>query len=95
MSFNNKFNNLFPRLINEANNSNINIKLAATMLKGKQPIGRICSNTERSQCRGHNCGSLHAEARTLIDYYGKSLVWTSRQGWYFKPPKQKPNCKEK
>jgi hypothetical protein len=91
-----KFNTLLPRLITEANTSTINWKLAAAIVKGKQSVSHICTNTDRSTCRGNLCGSLHAEAHAIIDYYGKDLIYSQRNGWCFLPRKgKKSKGKEK
>jgi hypothetical protein len=88
MSLNNKFLNLIPKMITEAQTSTLNMQLAATIIKGKIPISRICANTERSHCYGKCCGSLHAEAAALIDYYGRNLSWSDKDGWCFLPRKE-------
>jgi hypothetical protein len=74
MSLNTKFKNLIPRLINEASNSNIGMKLAAVIIKGKNPISNIYINTQKNTCCGKNCGSLHAEANAIINYYGEDVL---------------------
>lgn len=95
MSLNTKFNSLLPRLINKASTSTINMQLSAAIIKGKMPVSRICANTEKTHNCGQMCGSLHAEAHAIMDYYGKGLVWTEKRGWYFLSPKQKRKDKEK
>jgi hypothetical protein len=77
----NKFNSLFPKLINTAQTSTINSKLAAVIVKGQKMVSRPCPNTERNICRGNVCGSLHAEAHAILDYYGRNLSYTPKLGW--------------
>jgi hypothetical protein len=95
MSLNTKFNSLLPRLISKASTSTINMQLCAAIIKGKMPVSNICVNTEKSMNCGQMCGSLHAEAHAIMDYYGKGLFWTEKQGWCFLPSKQKRKAKEK
>jgi hypothetical protein len=90
-----KFNTLIPRLIEEANNNTTinatttkNWKLAATIVRGKLPISRVCANIDRGSCRGNICGSLHAEAHAIMDYYGKDLSYTPKHGWCFSQRKK-------
>jgi hypothetical protein len=66
----------------EALKSNIKIKLAAGILKGKKLICKPCCNTERNYYKGINYGSIHAEAHALIRYFGNKLVFDkSKKRW--------------
>jgi len=90
--FTNKFNTIINSLKNKAATSDITSQLAATIFKGKQPLSNICCNTERTKCRNYTCGSLHAEANAILDYYGSDLSWNVKTGWhlpYIKGAKRK------
>lgn len=85
----NKFNSMMPRLLEEASKSTINSQLAAALFKGQKMISsQPRANTNRNVCRGHNCGSLHAEAHAIIDHFGKDLTFNPNIGWCFFPGKQ-------
>jgi deoxycytidylate deaminase len=85
----NKFISIFPRLIQEALQSQIRCQLAAALIKGQKLISKPCSNINRNICRGHACGSLHAEAHAILDYFGKSLTYSSNKGGTFSVAKDK------
>lgn len=86
MSLNKMFNKFYPLFCQEAQNSGINYKLAAGVLKGQKLVSKVCCNTNRNFCRGFECGSLHAEAHALLNYFGKSLKFNlSNKKWYLKP----------
>jgi len=85
----NKFISIFPRLIQEALQSQIRCQLAAALIKGQKLISKPCSNINRNICRGHACGSLHAEAHAILDYFGKSLTYSSNKGGSFSVAKDK------
>ena len=70
MSFLNKY---YSELVNEATKSPIDQQLAAGILRDKKLISKICCNTNKNCCRGELCGSLHAEARVLLNHFKKSL----------------------
>jgi hypothetical protein len=55
--------------------SNIQMKLAASLLKGKKMVCKPCCNTERNYYKGIHSGSLHAEANAIISYYGKNIAY--------------------
>ena len=67
-------------LIEIAKTGDMKYRLAATLYNGK-PVGKPCVNTERNYCRGHICPSLHAEAKSILDYYGKDLTYSNKLGW--------------
>lgn len=85
----NKFNSILSSLVEEASRSTINSQLAAALLKGQKMITRPYSNTCRNVCRGQTCGSLHAEARVILDYFGKDLSYSPKLGWCFLSPKER------
>jgi hypothetical protein len=85
-----KFNNILPRLIQEAYKSTINYQLSAVIIKGQKMLSNPCINVERNTCRGHTCGSLHAEANAIVQFFGKDLSYISNTGWYLISRKQKP-----
>ena len=83
MSSNKLFNKFYPMFCQEAQTSNINCKLAAGILKGQKLVSKICCNTNRNFCRGNECGSLHAEAHALLNYFGRTLQFNlSSKRWY-------------
>lgn len=82
-SLSNKFITLYPRLIEEAYKSPIKSQLAAGILSGSKMVSRPCANIMRNVCRGKTCGSLHAEAHALIDYFGRDLTYDPKRGWCF------------
>lgn len=85
MSSNKMFNKFYSLFCFEAQSSNINSKLAAGVLKGQKLVSKVCSNTNRNFCRGVECGSLHAEAHALLNYFGKSLQFNlSNKKWCLK-----------
>jgi len=63
-------------------NSTISHQLSACIIKGNKIISNICCNTERSMYRGILIGSCHAEANTILNYYGKALAYDPYKGWY-------------
>ena len=73
--------NIINNLRLEAINSIINQQLAAAIIKGKRMVTKPCCNISRSTCRGNWCGSLHAEANAIINYYGKALSFNKKFGW--------------
>ena len=72
---------IFDNMVSVAKSSEISFKLAATLLNGKKQIGRILPNTNRMCCRGKITPSMHAEAHTILKYYGKSLHYSDSSGW--------------
>ena len=88
-----KFNNILPRLINEASKSTINYQLSAVILKGQKMIASPCTNVERNTCRGHTCGSLHAEANAILQFFGKDLSYIPNTGW--RKERKEWQCKQK
>ena len=83
MSQNQKFITMLPRLFEEAKTSTIKSQLAAAVIKGPKMLSRPCANTSRNSCRGHTCGSLHAEAHAILDYFGKDISYSPKLGWCF------------
>lgn len=83
MEHSNLLNRYIDLLKCEALKSNIQIKLAACILKGKRMICKPCCNIDRNYYKGINYGSIHAEAHALIKYYGKNLVYNKiKKKWY-------------
>ena len=68
-------NRYFSHLKCEAMKSNIHCKLAACIIKNKKLINKPCCNSERNIYHGINYGSIHAEARAILLYFGKNLVY--------------------
>ena len=76
-------NKIIPRLIEQASKSDNKYQLAAALIKGQKFISRPCSNIHRNICRGYTCGSLHAEASAILDYFGKDLQYSTKNGGSF------------
>lgn len=74
--------NILNRLKEHAIKSEISHQLSACIIKGNKIIGNICCNTTRSTYRGTILGSCHAEAHTILNYFGKSLSFDPHKGWY-------------
>lgn len=82
MEYNQKYDTIIDRLVETAKKSPINShKLAAVIVSGKKLLSRPCANVHRNSCRGHFCGSLHAEAHAIIDYFGKDISYSPKIGW--------------
>lgn len=79
--FNSKFN-ILCRLQNEAKNSLLEHQMAAAILKGNKVINKPCCNLNRNTCRGFQIASLHAEARVILNHYGKSLFFNQKGHYY-------------
>lgn len=78
-----KFNSLCNMLVQEAFNSPIQHRMAACLLKNGKIISTPKCNVSRNYCRGHVCGSLHAEARVLVSHFGNMINWDRKIGWRF------------
>ena len=78
---NDKYNTIIGTLIGTASTSEINQQLGACVAKGKHPLSRSCPNREGTFCGNQMCGSLHAEANALVDYYGTDLFFDKKKGW--------------
>ena len=76
-------NLLYTTLIPKANESQIQSKLAAGILKGSKIIGNPQCNSPRNICRGVTCGSLHAEANAILNHFGRKLRYDPKNGWCF------------
>lgn len=86
---NNKFIEILPRLIQEASKCNSKYQLAAALIKGQKFLSKPCGNSVRNVCRGHACGSLHAEAHAILEYFGKDLMYSAKNGGGFFVAKNK------
>jgi len=89
LMINNKFIEILPRLIEEASKGQNKYQLAAALIKGQKFLSKPCANSARNMCRGHTCGSLHAEAHAILDYFGKDLMYTAKNGGSFFVTKNK------
>jgi hypothetical protein len=73
------------RLVNDmievAKTSSITHKLSATLIRGSKRIGNIYCNSDRMCCRGKVFPSMHAEANTILNFFGKSLRYSDNKGW--------------
>jgi len=89
MSFINKY---YSELVNEANKSPLEQQLAAGILKDKKLVSKICCNSNKTFCRGELCGSLHAEARVLLNHFNRSLQFNkSKNKWCLLQTRKKFN----
>lgn len=79
--FNSKFN-ILNRLHDEASKSLLEHQMAAAILKGNKMINKPCCNLNRNSCRGSQIASLHAEARVILNHYGKALFFNSKGHFY-------------
>ena len=86
--------NILDKLYLQASMSHIEHKLSAVILKGGRMISKPFCNTERNTFRGNSCGSLHAEANAIVNYFGNSLNF-SKNGWCFLQTKWKKKVKFK
>lgn len=59
----------------EAAKSPIQNKLCAAVLINKKLVSSPKCNTTRNLCRSMVCGSIHAEQRALLEFYGKYLQY--------------------
>ncbi len=80
---------IINNLCYQARSSIIDQQMAATILKNGKTVSKLCCNIQRNTCRGAFFGSLHAEAHAILNYFGKSLSFDQKNGWYFKPSKWK------
>jgi deoxycytidylate deaminase len=76
-----KLKNLINKLIIQADKSKIEYKLAAGIIKTGKLIDLPKCNSVRNICHGFYSGSLHAEARAIINYFGKSIKYVKNKGW--------------
>jgi hypothetical protein len=84
-----KYNSLCNKLIQEAFNSPIQFRLAACLLQNGKLVNAPKCNVTRNYCRGHMCGSLHAEARVLVSHFGNQINWDRKFGWRFQTVSRK------
>ncbi len=73
---------LVNRMIEYINdNITMNFGVAAVLMRGTRPIGKICGNSERNYFRGKVCPSIHAEAGAMMCHFGKHLSYSPTVGW--------------
>lgn len=80
---------ILSQLCSEAQKSLIDQQLSAVILKGTKMVSKPLCNSQRNTCRGSSCGSLHAEANAIINYFGPALIFNRNKGWCFLPRKWK------
>ncbi len=74
---------LYPLLKDKALQSNMCHQLAAGVIVEKKLMTKPCCNNNRNYCRGNLCGSIHAEANALLNYYGRNLQFDRhKRRWY-------------
>jgi deoxycytidylate deaminase len=84
MSYNETlFDNFYKSFANEASKSTITHKLCAGILINKKLVTKPKCNVSRNLCRNMFCGSLHAEQRSLLDFYGKHLQYNRLKAKWF------------
>ena len=71
--------NLINILYHEAQKSLIDQHLAAAITKGNKILSKPCCNSVQNCCRGNCFGSLHAEARAIVNYFGRSLSYDKKR----------------
>jgi hypothetical protein len=80
-----KFKNaIINTLCSEAQKSQIDQKLAAAITRGSKMITKPYCNSPQNTCRGVCCGSLHAEARAIVNHFGRSISFDRKNGWCLK-----------
>ena len=88
-----KFKNSFINILcTEAQKSLIDQQLAAAVTRGSRMVSRPSCNSPQNTYRGLCYGSLHAEARAIVNYFGRSLTFDKKKGGVFygaKPKNQK------
>lgn len=79
-----KFTNSFINILcTEAQKSLIDQQLAAAIACGSKMVSKPFCNSPQNTCRGPCYGSLHAEARAIINYFGRSLIFDKKKGWCY------------
>jgi deoxycytidylate deaminase len=77
----NIFDKVYSTLKDTANNSPILYKHCAAILKCRRIIGKPCCNDHSVNTHG-SLGSVHAEANTLLSYFGKDMIFNKKkQKW--------------
>jgi deoxycytidylate deaminase len=72
---------LLNLLCNEAKKSVVDQQLGAVIIKSGKIINKPSCNTARNLCRGVISGSLHAEARAIVNYFGDAISFDRKKGW--------------
>jgi len=87
---NNLIFKLYPIMKDKALQSNMSNQLSAVIIIKKKIITKPCCNINRNYCRGNVCGSIHAEANALLNYYGRKLQFDKyKNRWYLLYHKEK------
>ena len=81
---------VLSNLHEEAAKSTLQQHLAAAVVHNNKQLSNSVCNVDRNLCRGHYTPSLHAEARALLSYYGRSIHYSKYKGWTFNDPDYKP-----
>jgi len=85
---------LYSILKDKALESDMSHQLAAGIIIEKKLVSKPCCNVNRNYCRRNVCGSIHAEANALLNYYGRNLQFDKQKNrWYLLFYKSK-KCKE-
>lgn len=82
--------NLVNRMIN--GNTEMDIGVAAVIMRGTRPISKICYNSKRNYVRGKVCPSIHAEANAMMCHFGKHLSYCPTIGWKKQCLKEENKC---
>jgi len=88
-----KLNTPISILYNEAQKSILDQQLAAGLINGSKLVSKPFCNSSQNTYRGSCCGSLHAEARAIINHY-PSLLFVNGK-WNFSPRKKQEYKKHK
>jgi len=66
---------LLNQLKMKANDSLVEHKLGAVIIKGNKMLTKPCCNLPKNSCYGNTVGSIHAEVNAIITYFGKSFYY--------------------
>jgi hypothetical protein len=74
---------IYSKLVEAALSSPLQHRISACLMHHNKMIGSPMSNTARNYIRGSVSGSLHAETRAILTYYGNLINWDQKYGWRF------------
>jgi len=76
---------LINKLIDKAQESELNQQLASCLLKNRKQFGNIYTNNAEYYDHGKYRTSTHSEVNTLFKYFGSSLKYSDKKGWTISP----------
>lgn len=77
----NKFKHIISNLQKVALEGKMTDKLSAVIIQRNKMVSFPVANSDRSTCRGHLCGSLHAECSAMKCYFGSNLYHHPVKKW--------------